>query len=362
MKLDLINSRLHVDLGPRIYDSIEGEFIQPPPKKPKTIFRAAFVNKQKRLDYEPKTEKVPDRFNISVVDSHGSYLPLDKTKRIRPKQSVSTVHQPTFAEMQETVKKESADPFGLETYPSKIADYLKDHIYDVKEDTVKKRLESGILPGGVWDVAGRKSTPPKYKVGPGDYEVYDSNLTRHGPMEQRGGHFNNGPSGREIGEELDPDFLPWKERQRFQRRKEKQDEKLARAVRSISPPKSVSLLDSVGSMSLSNADEADGALGGSLKSPKKVVSSLGGTGTKSRFDDKIYKQEFFVKTSGMKLSQDWDKKLIKKIPFSFQAPSHNPPKSPPKANGADVDVDVGHMFSIVRTAELSPIKYSAAFR
>jgi len=367
MKLDLINSRIGVNLGPRIYDSIEGDFIQHAPPSPKAISKAAFKNRQKRLDYEVKKEKVPDRFDISVVDKFGSFIPADKTKRFKAQQSISKTTTSTF---QEEMKKgpPPKDPFGLDAFPSSIADYKKDHIYIVKEDTVQNRLASGRLPGAAWDVVGRKDSPPRYKVGPGDYEVYDSNMTMRGRTEQRGGQFKT-EACRE--EKIDPEYLPLKERQRYQRAKAHQDAKLERATRALSPLKlGGGSVVTVGSLQGDVSVDATATQSVLLKSqsvPSHIGGSLGGYGSKNRFDDKIYRQESFVKTSGMTLSGDWDKKLNKKIGFSFQPPVHTGKKSirKPEANrteGADVDVDVGHLFSIVHSAAKSPVKYSAAFK
>ena len=58
MKLDLMNSRIPVNLGPRIYDSIEGENIQHPPNNLKLLSKASFKSKQNRIDYTPKKEKI----------------------------------------------------------------------------------------------------------------------------------------------------------------------------------------------------------------------------------------------------------------------------------------------------------------
>jgi hypothetical protein len=73
VKLDLFNSRIGVDLGPRVYDSLEGEMIMKAKPAPKSVHVAAFRNGQKRLDYMHKPEKTPDRFYNTVVDSKGTY-------------------------------------------------------------------------------------------------------------------------------------------------------------------------------------------------------------------------------------------------------------------------------------------------
>lgn len=362
MKLDLVNSRLKYEQGPRIFDSIEGDLIQAPPVSPQAISKVSFLSKQHRLDYSPKTEPIPDRFNNSVVDRCGSYLPINKSPKHRIPSK--TVHH-----------KANTDEFLLDEFPSEIVDLMKDHIYKIKEETVQRRLESGKLPGGVWDTVGRKSTPPAYNIGPGDYEVYSSDITYRGRSSIKGGQFKTQPSGREHDEEIDPNYLPLKERKRYLRMMAAQQAKIESASRlrsSSSPPRPKGSIGTLSALSIGDTADENGegsaSLAGSpinIKSKSLGSSSLRGRGTKERFDDRIYKQESFVKTSGMTLSADWDKKLIKKIPFSFQPPEHSKKsfhKTVNKSEGADVDVDVGHFYSIVRTAQLSPVKYSAAFK
>lgn len=363
-----MNSRIPVNLGPRIYDSIEGENIQHPPNNPKLLSKASFKSKQNRIDYTPKKEKIPDRFNLSVVDSHGTYLPLDKTKRFKPKNSIPLTKPETFKEHMKK-SSEPIDPLGVEKYPSKLADYMKDHIYEVKEDTVENRIKSKLLPGAFMDGVGRKSTPPKSHIGPGDYDIYSPDLTNRGKVLVHGGQFKTQPSGREDMTALEPEFLPLKQRKRYFRKKAAENEKLEKALKSLSKVEnSVSehniCTSSINSL-LKHDETADLEVTEGVSPIKKKISTictLGGGGEKDRFDDKIYKRESYVKTSGMTLSQDWDKVFNKKIPFSFQPPSHQAPRKVVKSEGADVDVDVGHLFSIVRSAELSPIKFSAAFR
>jgi hypothetical protein len=100
-----------------------------------------------------------------------------------------------------------------------------------------------------------------------------------------------------------------------------------------------------------------------------VPSGLGAVSFNAirRFDNKFYKQEPYVKTSGLILDGNYDKKFDKKIKFCFDTHDTLDVKrkellSMFKSEGADVDVDVDHIFSIAATAARSPIKYSAAFR
>jgi hypothetical protein len=272
MKLDLINSRFPVNLGCRIYDSIEGELVEKPLSNSSDLSKASFLSKQSRIHYAKK-ERIPDRFDTSVVDAKGNYLPLNKSTQYRSPNSKPKKKQ-TFDD--EILKKYPSVSESFDQYPSMIASYLKDHIYDVKEDSVKNRLESGKLPGGVWDLQGRKSTPPKSTLGPGSYEVYDSNLTSHGRTELRGGHFNTAPCvANELEPPVEPDFLPLKERQRYYRCKAHEDAKHARSDRSSSTSR-------VSSVSFVKG----GSLCGSISLEASVSSaSLFGAGAGARDDD-----------------------------------------------------------------------------
>ena len=336
-----------------------------------------------------KPEYTPDRFDLAFVDSKGNFLPLDKTTRHRPPQSIPRNNDEANEEKRLKLQALS-EALNFDQYPSDRLNALQDGIYNIREDTVKNRIESGKIPGGVWDAHGRQDTPPQYSIGPGDYEVYDGNLTNTGLNVVHGGNFNEQPSGREYATKLEPEFLPFHERKRYNRRLQHMEAKLLSSTRSCDQLGSAgaslgggSIGDSIGLMSLtggslsSTAGEMMAGTGGSLGSLATGVKSAGGSvgkstgggtigGSTDRFNALIYRQESFVKTSGMRLSGDWDKHLTKKIPFSFQPPSHSKKKSMRsdvhKSEGADVDVDVGHMFSIVRLAALSPVKYSSAFR
>jgi hypothetical protein len=63
----------------------------------------------------------------------------------------------------------------------------------------------------------------------------------------------------------------------------------------------------------------------------------------------------------MLLDNGWDKKFDKKLTSGFnQAPSR--PEAKRETAGGDVDVDVGHLYSITHAVKKSPVKYSASFR
>lgn len=403
MKLDLINSRFNADRGYRIYDSVEGEFIQKPKLSDKTLAKASFLSKQAKADYFLKNEPTPDRFDLAVIDKCGDFIGANKP--IKYKESIEAASKP-----KETISEELSALLNDQSLRFRGRDYA------VLEDSVSNRLNSKKLPGALWPVVGRTTPPPSDIVGPGNYDIYKPDLGKHGLTPLKGGKFNDQHSGRAIEEVPNPEFFPLKERKRLLRIKLcleeiKQSKAKIKAPRSPSPNKNTLSCSSI-SMVLGCLDEATSKLSidvsatadnnhTSINSNESIPPAAATTTAATvdsnmdsscmsakgvikfsafpRFDDPIYRQEKYIKTSGMLLSNDWDKKLEKKILFSFQPgqtfdSSNN--KSPPrgavgaitrggggmKTEGADVDVDIGHMFSLSKLSELSPVKYSAAFK
>jgi hypothetical protein len=97
-----------------------------------------------------------------------------------------------------------------EKFPSLRLDYKKDRIYDVKYETIERRVSEGQVAGGVFPLQGRKDDPPLFKVGPGDYEVYDSPTVI-------GGTFGLQPANRGFDEVPNPEYFPLNERKRLKR-------------------------------------------------------------------------------------------------------------------------------------------------
>lgn len=347
MKLDLFNSRatLLPDTGCRIYDSIEGNFIDKPPLKPKDIIKASFKSKAPRIDtkaIDTKFDKIPDRFDQDQLDRYGRSM---RTKKLQSLKSLDTTGVKTAVE----VKAESQSAYFKdleEKFPSLRLDYKKDQIYDVKYETIKRRVSEGQVAGGVFPLQGRKDDPPLYKVGPGDYEVYDSPTVI-------GGTFGLQPVDRGFDEVPNPEYFPLKERKRLKRIHAQQEKRKA-------DNKTRFHIDCTKDIQKDSSSSSSNAM---------VPSGSGAVTFNAirRFDNRFYKQEPYVKTSGLILDGNYDKKFDKKIKFSFDTHDTIDDKrrellSMFKSEGADVDVDVDHIFSIAATAARSPIKYSASFR
>lgn len=344
MKLDLFNSRatLLPDTGCRIYDSIEGNFIDKPPPKPKDIIKASFKSKAPRIDtkaIDTKFDKIPDRFDQDQLDRYGRSMRPQKLQSLRSLDTGVKTAVEVKAETQSAYLKELEEKF-----PSLRVDYKKDRIYDVKDETIMRRVSEGQVAGGVFPLQGRKDDPPLYKVGPGDYEVYDSPTVI-------GGTFGLQPVDRGFDEVPNPEYFPLKERKRLKRIHAQQEKRKADNKTRFH----IECTKDIQKDSSSNV----------------IVPSGSGAVTFNairRFDNRFYKQEPYVKTSGLILDGNFDKKFDKKIKFSFDTHDTLDEKrrellSMFKSNeAADVDVDVDHIFSIAATAARSPIKYSASFR
>ena len=83
----------------------------------------------------------------------------------------------------------------------------------------------------------------------------------------------------------------------------------------------------------------------------------------SRWNHPFYRKEPYVKTSGMKLDQDYDEFMDKRITFDFTKMSKRD-FSPPKNldHGSDISPDFGSMITMQTASLLSPVKYAASFK
>ena len=84
-----------------------------------------------------------------------------------------------------------------------------------------------------------------------------------------------------------------------------------------------------------------------------------------RWNHPIYKQEAYVKTSGIKLSHEYDKILDKRLKFEMK---NGIPRGgvlegvSTTTSNVDIDVDCGPKSTIAKIIQLSPIKYAASFK
>jgi hypothetical protein len=102
--------------------------------------------------------------------------------------------------------------------------------------------------------------------------------------------------------------------------------------------------------------------------------------TENRFSGSaLYKQEIYVKTTGLILSNDYDKKIVEhgKVPFRFDAGQASPTLSrlptaakakekkqapPPSLLSLSVSVNANKHYETSTVVEKSPVRYSSAFK
>lgn len=336
VKLDLINARLDPNFGPRVYDSLEDANFNHPKDISKSFSQISFKSKEPKILYAKRNAFVPNVFSNAVVDNRGNFLDMADTVHPRVK------NKPLKTE-------DSNDP-PITTSTSLYAptlDRIKDKIHDDNRENLFSRVVKKKLPGATWAVASREERVYPSNTGPGYYEVYKSqladNIIRLG---------SSGPTGR--GESSDfVRSIPIKTRRRLEK-----IEKARAAEMALKSSASRSRLSASASSITEEPSNKRDVLGRDMEGSGVIRFS-----DAPRFEAPEYKQEPYVKTTGMILSPNFDKSFDKKITFSMRPDS--PPKDQKKSNGAltgNIDVDVGHMFAIASTVKRSPVKYAAAFR
>ena len=330
MKLDLINSRLETKFGHRVYDSLEDADIYKPEKISNSFTDISFKSKEPKILYSKRNSFVPNIFDKAVIDSRGNYL--DTSMRIHPKIVNPNV---TFSEPESVPITTSSKLF------TPTLDRIKDKIHDSYQFNLANRVASKKLPGATWAVASRDQKIPESNTGPGYYEVYQSQLA------DTNIRLDVGPSDRGGSTEFVPS-VPIKTRRRLEKIEKAQlDAKSSSNIsKTIERPKTA---DTKSILFPHHSNDPAGSF--------KISDAV-------RFEALIYKQEPYLKTSGMILPPDFDKIFDKKIKFSMQNQLYAPQKSTSSSGSltGNVDVDVGSFYSIVNTAKRSPVKYAAAFK
>lgn len=330
IKLDLINSRLDPNFGPRVYDSLEDANINRPEKSTcKSLSQLSFKSKEPKILLPTRNNFVPNIFDKAVIDCHGNYL--DTSMRIHKK-----IKKPIPLHDAQTV---SITPLEKRSFTPTL-DRIKDKIHEDNREDLYNRVASKKLPGATWSVASRGEKIIPSNTGPGYYEVYESQLADNNIRLDR-----VAPGRGDASLEFAP-TVPIKTRRRLEK---------------IEKAKAAEMASKSSASSFRNRDKP--AMDDSYDPYSSTTSSSGiiRFSDAPRFDALEYKQEPYVKTSGMILSPDFDKSFDKKITFSMRSDSVKKSKSATSLTGG-VDVDVGHIFSIVNTAKKSPIKYAAAFK
>lgn len=371
MKLDLINSRPLPFKKPEIeYDSISGEYIKDPTHTSTfaNISRISFNSTCPKIDFMTQS-CAPNIDCRSKIDNRGNIVDVANQLVQKPTKSVGGKVQSTFGrvdlehEAMEKKMKEKTDEPYLPTLEK-----IKDKLYCPNYETLWGKVQEGRLPGANWsEVARDIKVKPAY-TGNDDLDKFAFERSKHGRKEIAV-KFNSIPTGRgevarpaEEEMALKRELMPLKIRRRLERIDNAEKEKETRLIE-----RKLKINSSLSHLSVDDFRSSFGSFSSETGPPSRTDPTRQSTGTIKfndidRFENPFYRQENYVKTGGMLLDNNWDKKLEKKIQPSFNKGNTVLHAASTVANSSDVDVDVGYLYSTGYAVQKSPVRYSSAFR
>lgn len=367
MKLDLHNSRFPIPPNNRVIDSLED---QPIHDISQNLSRASLVRMStSSMKIRANKSKFglskhrPDRFDTSKVDRKGHLVEV--VERMKNSRSGNIYENPSHAALAEKSTQSIIETFfpptSLESNKkdslSPILDKIKDRIHDNDDYTIASRLGNKKVSGGIISKAKRALTPPGQigqttanHVGPCTYETATA-FTKSLPNLMFSSEKQSYYTDKEY--QSTPQQIPLKDKLRLERKDKLfqeihyEEHSLRKQYAEYIPPVDMDRIH---------------------HSHQPRVTLDPNNNNTDRFQSIHYKQEVYVKTTGLLLSQDYDKKFNKKIPFVFETSEKDCNTSTTAGNKAigmasqNVDVDVGKHFALTTEIARSPIKYSAAFK
>jgi hypothetical protein len=326
-KLDLLNSRLVLVNPNRVYDSLEGVPVRQQ-KPPPILSRISFTSTTPKIQ-EPIKSCAPQIWDSSKIDRYGNIVDLtSQLSRLKSEPSTNVLG----AEIK-TILDVPLDPKDPNNYWPTL-DRIKDHEHEFDVDSVKSRIESKKLPGASWSDVERMPESRSHYTGHDFYDTEAFERSKYGGKHKIELKFNDIPSGRGMEKPVTP---PIKERLRIKRMQAAQEQ--LQKSRSKSPK-----------------------YGHSLHSDPAVQDYRAKSVPAIRFSQCSRwgrnEEESYIKTSGMRLGNDWHHIFDTKIPFTFNSQSYTTEKTVAPEYS---DVDVSKYYDIANTVENSPVRYSAAF-
>lgn len=398
VKLDLLNSRLELPKSHHVYDSIEDANLAISSLSTSCTVKIG-TKQTKSRKIKLNSIKVPDRSELLNITNNGDYIDITKRKgslvNYGQKPSTPAATTPsTFDGEQHTVFSGSTTmshrlfvgPGTMDISDFKhlvhqaaatagqsvrekepkihapVLDFIKDRVHDDFSHTIEYQVKKKQIPAP--NIAHSRPTAipvpltaaeiERLTPGPGAYTPVDVSIP-HPPQ-----ILINPP--RLVMDESRGEIVPLKERLRRERQQQSMENLLAQYQRKT---QSISADDA-------HHHHHHNSNSSKLKPPKLMLrSSLTGEGehpvsfgtSSPRFEGVVYHTEAYVKTSGMILGPDYDKKMEERYRLG---PKFT--KGPARIDeNAKKDVvfegpDAMRFTSLTAEVERSPIKYSAAFR
>lgn len=297
----------------RVYDSSENLKLSSSINLQSKATSVPFVASSPKIQDPPKrcAPQIGDR---SSLDCSGRFQTMsDKIDHASSFQKFNTA----------TLERDKGEKIRINT-PS--MNKILDGITVVKGLTIKDNLLAGKIIGKHWSTLNRYEEETLNPIGPGYYDATRFERSQYGSTQVVLGKFNKS--------------------ERFHSEQEQTPQNVERI--------------NTNDNEISNEAEED----------TKQYSSLSSNGYRfndiNRWNAIEYRQEKYIKTTGMALDHDFDHVFQKKIPFSFDKMSGRPLTSSAAAGSNDyayeINPDYGMKATIATESRFSPIKYSAAFR
>jgi hypothetical protein len=213
-----------------------------------------------------------------------------------------------------------------------------DNLQFVSGETISDRVEMGKVEGASWSVVPRMQSEASATshIGPGHYNIHGFE-GKYGPLSSNMLLFSVVDAGRGAD---DTNYISSTQRRRERNKLIDMEENPGKYNKYI------------------NIEPSDDIVGA-----KSTLNTIGGNFTKmNRWKDPIYKEENYVKTSGLKLDLDYDPHLDrKKLPMTFTTTPQRGEIPKLLSKNTDYTVDYGNKESMQKKALTSPVKYSMAF-
>jgi hypothetical protein len=375
MKLDLINSRFNAQQRSNlVFDSLEDRSYDLQTKKVSTTHITELPTRGRCYEKRMLTSSLPQIFHTVKVDRKGQVVEVGdrhnpKNEMQPPLSNVTNQCCQDITDLSSALplrRRHSCQSFlsngsensnvntlencddvcdgepGAQKYFfSPTLDRIRDCSHDDDSYTIRARVHSKHIRGGSW--SNGKPLKPNFStsvdIGPGSYEVYGTTSSATNViLSTRKNYFDK---------LIDP-VIPLKERIRADRQN--------KAIRKHWGP----IVDAV--------KKRDELLSTRLLDCPLITQRLHipdvsfAKGTQPRLSGGPYKQEGYIKTTGLLLGPNYDQQFDKRIAFAFGQSSSSDDSVQAIDNSGDIDVDIGLNYSILEAVRKSPIKYSASFR
>lgn len=296
------------------------------------LAQISFKNRDQRIAEWPRGQGT-NTLDFTIIDRNGNYYELQR--KVGEKNLLRFSTLPVDFSL-------SLDRQRINT---PIMNRVLDNSHNFEFETIQQRLTESRIKGGVISRTPKAvdPEPATAKIGPGDYNIEEAISKLRGKSCAL--KFSTIPRNFEFCQPCVTQPAP-PNRHTYRRR-----------FKSASPKTEVEE---------NNEDDNKPAIEPTefIIPPSKSLALNIKFSTVDRWNHPIYKQEAYVKTSGIKLSHEFDKVLDKRLKFNMKngCPRGDLLGVSTTTANVDIDVDCGPKSTVAKIVQLSPIKYAASFK